>query len=687
MRKTSFLILCFILSLTIGAQPKIKVSCVGNSVTFGAALPNREVNAYPFQLQRMLGDKYEVANFGKNGATLLNKGHRPYMQQEEYKQALAFAGDYVIIHLGLNDTDPHNWPNYQDDFVKDYLSLIDSFRKANPLCKVFICRMTPITDRHPRFRSGTRDWHEQIQKTIENIAAHADVQLIDFEAPLFNHPNLLPDAIHPNVEGANLLARTVYSALTGNYGGLQMPILYTDRMVLQRNKELVINGTADAGEQVTVQLNKQKHKTVTGVDGKWNVTLNAMQAGGPYTLKIATPKKKLTYKEVMIGEVWLCSGQSNMVFMVKESVTAEADKLNGNQPHIRLFNMQSRWISAKEWDASVLDSLNKLQYYKDTKWTNCTPTTLPDFSAVAYHFGKRLADSLQVTVGLICNAVGGSPAESWIDRRTLNKDFPDILVDWTRNDFVQDWVRGRAMLNTKRSTDKLQRHPYEPCYLYESGIIPLAQYPIKGVVWYQGESNAHNIEVHEMLFPMLVDSWRRNWKEAELPFYYVQLSSLSRPSWPLFRDSQRRLLNKITHTGMVVSSDKGDSLDVHPKQKQEIGERLAAWALNKTYDYKKVVASGPLFKGVRFIAGAAMISFDYGEGMHTSDNAPIRSFEVAGDNLLFYPAQAIVIEKTIKVWSNEVKNPKIVRYGWQPFTQANLVNEANLPASTFRSEY
>ena len=680
-----FVSLCF--CVTLFAQKKIKVACVGNSITYGYTLPDRETNAYPAKLQKMLGDDYVVGNFGKSGATLLNKGHRPYMQQEEYHKAIDFAGDIVVIHLGINDTDPRDWPNYRDFFIQDYRALIDSFRVANSRCRILIARLTPIADRHPRFESGTRDWHDEIQLAIENIAKYAGVQLIDFHAPLYPYPFMLPDAVHPNVEGAEILAKTVYEGITGDFGGLRMSPLYTDNMVLQHGKPLTIQGTANAGDRITVSIAHQKQKVVTGMDGKWSVTLSPLKAGGPYTLVISSGKQKLTYGNVLAGEVWLCSGQSNMEFYLNWSATAKRDVAKAANDNIRLFDMKARWrTDAVEWNASVLDSLNHLQYYKDTEWTVCSPQTAGNFSAVAYYFGKMLQDSLQVPVGLICNAIGGSPTEAWIDRSSLEYHFPAILRNWTKNDFIQDWVRGRAALNVKKSTDKLQRHPYEPCYLYESGILPLQQFPIKGIIWYQGESNAHNREAHEKLFKLLVDSWRKNWEDNELPFYYVQLSSIDRPSWPWFRDSQRRFLTQIPHTGMAVTSDKGDSLNVHPMHKQEVGERLAVWALNKTYNYKNIVPSGPLFKSVSFKNGAAYISFDYSEGLHASDNNEIRTFELSGDDQIFYPAKAAVVNGELKVWSDKVKEPTIVRYGWQPFTRANLVNGAGLPASTFRSD-
>lgn len=687
--KKSFIIYLFLtLSVVLYAQQhRIKVACIGNSITYGYGLPDRATQSYPVQLQKMLGESYQVENFGKSGATLLNKGHRPYMQQDEYHRAIDFAGDIVVIHLGINDTDPRDWPDYRDFFVKDYIALIDSFRVANPEARIMIARLTPIADRHPRFLSGTRDWHGEIQLAIENVACYAGVQLIDFHKPLYPYPFMLTDAVHPDPEGAFVLAQTVYSAITGDYGGLKMPLLYTDNMVLQREVPLTIQGTANAGDQVTVSIADRQMKTKVGPNGKWSVTLPPLKAGEPYTLKISTNQKVLQYHNVLAGEVWLCSGQSNMEFMLKQASTARLDIPRAADQELRLYDMKARWrTNAVEWETTVLDSLNHLQYYKDTEWKECAPETVSDFSAIAYYFGKMLRDSLKVPVGLICNAVGGSPTEAWIDRTSLEYHFPAILKDWTQNDFIQEWVRGRAALNIKKSVNNRQRHPYEPCYLYESGIRPLEQYPIRGIIWYQGESNAHNWEAHEALFKLLVNAWRKNWNDDCLPFYYVQLSSLDRPSWPWFRDSQRRMLNEISDIGMAVSSDHGDSLDVHPTCKQPVGERLARWALNKTY-LKDIVPSGPLFRGADVRGEKVYLSFDYGQGMRSSDGKSLRCFEVAEFEGIYYPATAEVVGEQVKVYSKEVRNPRYVRYGWQPFTRANLVNRAGLPASTFRAEF
>lgn len=669
----------------VAAEP-VRVACVGNSITYGTGIADREHFSYPVQLQQMLGNGYVVGNFGKPGATLLYKGHRPYVEQTEFKEALRFKGDIAVIHLGINDTDPRNWPNYRDEFVKDYLSIMDSLRAANPKVRFILARMTPIADRHPRFQSGTKQWHDEIQTAIETVARVSGAELIDFHEPLYPYPNLLPDAIHPNPEGAGILAKTVYGGITGNYGGLSMSSLYADYMVLQRDVPLDIHGTANTGEKITVEIGGQKASTTADNQGKWSIVLSPMQAAEDLTLTITAGKQRKVFSHVAVGEVWLCSGQSNMAFMLCQTESGKQDIAAADDPQLRLFDMKGRWETYDvAWPASCLDSLNHLQYFHETTWQPSTPSSASRFSAVGYYYGRMLRQKLGVPVGLICNAVGGAPTEAWVDRNSLETSFPNILSNWLQNDFIQDWVRGRAAKNLTNDQTKLGRHPYEPCYLYESGILPLQRYPIKGVIWYQGESNAHNKDAHAKLFSLLVNGWRQNWNNPDMPFYFVQLSSLNRPSWPWFRDSQLRLMKEISNTGMAVSSDHGDSLDVHPRCKQPIGERLARWALAKTYG-QHITPSGPVFSSVTRQADALIVSFLYADGLQTSDGKAPSCFEIAEEDGLFHPATATIEGNTVRLTSPTIKHPRYVRYAWQPFTRANLINADHLPASSFRGE-
>ena len=693
MRKR-LLMLLLVLPLLAVAQEKIKVACIGNSVTYGYGHKEPAKTSYPTQLQQLLGEGYEVRNFGHSGATLLSKGHRPYINLPEYKAALEFAPDIAVIHLGLNDTDPRNWPNYRDEFYDDYINIIEALREANPEVEVYVCQMTPIFHWHRRFKSGTRDWYHQIQELIPEIAEYDMFELIDLSRYLYNRPDLMPDALHPDAEGAGIIARQVYSAITDDFGGLSMPAIYSDNMVIQRDKPFVVKGTANAGDEVTVKLGKQKIKACTNEWGEWQVSFAPMKADGKnYTMTVECGKEKITYSNIVVGEVWLCSGQSNMAFMVKESSHIEQSLANLNGKDIRLYDMKPRVITNNiEWDSLDLVKLNNHDYYLPTSWQLQNKQNVNDFSAVAYHFGAMLADSLGVPVGLICNAVGGAPAEAFIDRKTLefHPILVDILYNWRNNDMIQDWCRGRASKNIAKSTNNLQRHPYEPCYLYETGIMPIAHYPIKGAIWYQGESNAHNVELHEVIFPTLVDCWRRTWNNPDMPFYFVQLSSINRPSWPHFRDSQRRMAAEISNCDFAVSSDKGDPYDVHPKEKAPVGERLARLALNQTYGMSHVAQHGPTPVSAKNViektTGRIVIEFSDAKELKTSDDKPLRGLEAGGIVGSFYEIQS----ENIKIEGNRIiiEGPAAacamrIRYAWKPYTDANLVNETGLPASTF----
>ena len=706
-------------------SPVLRVACVGNSVTYGYGLSDREHTAYPVVLQQLLGKGFDVRNFGHSGATLLRHGHRPYTQLPEFRQAMDFKADLVVIHLGLNDTDPRNWPNYGDEFIGDYRALIDSFRVANPQARIWICLMTPIFHRHPRFQSGTRDWHEAIQKTIRQIAATADVGLIDLHTPLYNHPELFPDALHPNAEGAAILARTVCSAITGNYGGLQPSPMYGNGMVLQRGDSIVLHGMANANDQIRVVFKGLERTVSAAANGEWHVVFPCIEAGGPYRLtfeslpqplrregsrerkraksqKHPSSTNTISFDSVYVGEVWLCSGQSNMEFPL--SATIDSTPLpagEGRGGALHLCDMSTLYPTDNvEWPLEVCDSVNHLRLLKKPRWQPATAENVKRFSAIAYHMGRVLADSLQVPIGIICNAVGGTTTESWIDRNTLEQKLPNILTDWYFGDYGQPWARGRALKNIAQAVNiekdgqsqpdlnrtRRQRHPYEPCYMFEAGILPLDHYHIKGVAWYQGESNAHNIELHERLFRLLRDSWRQYFRNRYLSFHYVQLSGLNRPSWPAFRDSQRRLANSNL-SQMVVSHDCGDSLDVHYRLKQPVGERLARTALLNTYGHKQAGES-PRVLGADLYEGGVRVAFhgihDGNKGLHAATGNRIIGFEVAGPDGIFHKAEARVEGISVLLTCPEVTEPAEVRYAWQPFTRANLVNGFGMPASTFK---
>lgn len=668
---------------------KIRVACVGNSVTFGHGLDDPGTQSYPAILQGKLGEKYDVRNFGRSGATLLKNGHRPYVLTDEYKSAVNFKAHVVVIHLGLNDTDPRNWPNYRDDFIKDYTGLIDRFLAVgiHPKPKVWICRMTPIFSGHPRFKAGTRDWFWQIQNSIDLIAQNNNVGFIDLHKPLYFRPDLFPDNLHPTKEGTQIIAQKVYQKLTGDFGGLQMPKVFSDHMVLQREMKIPVWGIANYNDRINIQLGDLTLDTKTDVFGNWMVEFPPMQAGGPYNLRISTDDKTIAFEDILIGDVWLCSGQSNMAFELKHSAKAAEETPKADFPNVRLLNMKTiAWAGNVSWSEEVLKEINKLQFYNGS-WEKCSPETAAEFSAIAYHFGKTLNEDLNVPVGLIHNAKGGSPTESWIDRNTMEFHplLIDMLDDWATNEMIDKWCKERGAINIQHAKNSMQRHPFEPAYLFEAGIMPLAQFPIKGVIWYQGESNANNVDLHETLFQTMVQSWRNAWG-YDFPFYYVQLSSLNRPSWTHFRDSQRRLMAVITNSAMVVSSDLGHPSDVHPKQKKQIGERLALCAEVNTYGFDKEF-SGPEVQRIDYTDGIASVYFTHAEGLNSNNDDELRGFELAGKNKIYKEAKAKIEGQKVILFSDDIKDPRYVRYAWKPYTKANLFNASALPASTFTTEF
>ena len=683
MKRLLFSLLLLLFLLPLSARRTIKVACVGNSITYGTGVVNREQNAYPVVLQRLLGKGYQVENFGKPGATLLRHGHRPYFDQPEFRAALQFRPDIAVIHLGINDTDPRNWPNYRDEFIPDYLALIDSLRAVNPHVRILVARLTPIGVDHPRFDSGTRKWREEISQAVQQVADIAHVEWIDFYAPLVAHPDWMPDAVHPDARGAEVLAKVAYSGITGRYGGLSLPAVFADNMVLQRNISFYLKGTADAGETVVVRLGgKELASGVTDARGVWNVRIPALTAVDSTTLTVSTARRTLTYRNVAVGEVWLCSGQSNMAFKLRQAADASRDIAKATDRGLRLYNMQPRWETDNvEWDSTAVDSVSRLQYFRPAQWVASSPQDAADFSAVAYYMGRMLRDSLRVPVGLICNAVGGTPIESWIDRPMLEEYYPQVLRHWKNNDFVMDWVRGRATKNLARRPGG--RHPYHPAYCFEAGIEPLLNLPLRGVAWYQGESNAHNPD--SWRFDLLARSWRMRMGDFSLPFYLVQLSGIERPSWPWMRNTQRIVQRSVFATQMVVSSDLGLRHDVHPPYKRPVGERLAQSMLRHTYNRPGAPVSPEVGANSKVDGDRVQLDLREARGLHGSDGQPLRGFEIAGENQLFFPATAQWNEDGIlTLHASKVAQPRYVRYGWQPFPTGNVVNGAGLPLGTFR---
>jgi sialate O-acetylesterase len=477
------------------------------------------------------------------------------------------------------------------------------------------------------------------------------------------------------------------NSVTYGYGGFKLSPAYGEHMVFQQAKKIEISGTANCNDYVKIDFAHNTGECITGNDGVWKVALPQLPAGGPYPLRITVNHKtEVEWKDILVGEVWLCAGQSNMEFPLDQSENGKEVSEKAVDENLRLMNYHGiAATSDEQWDSLTLAKTNRLDFFEGS-WQKCTPAEAARFSAIAYHFGKQLREKLQVPVGLIQVAVGGAPAESFIDRHSLefNPKLVDVLSNWKNNDFMMDWCRQRGSKNISCTNNLQQRHPFMPAYIFESGIVPLKGFPVKGVIWYQGESNAHNPEHYEVVFPQLISSWRQFWNNGDLPFIFAQLSSIQRPGWEWFRESQRRMAAIIPNTAMAVTADLGDSLNVHPIRKREVGERFALQAFKKAYG-KNNDPDGPSPVIATINNDTVVITFCHAQGLKTSDAKQLRELEAAGSDGIFHPVTAEIRDDRILFKTGHQPIARI-HYGWKPFSRGNLVNGADLPASTFEIE-
>jgi sialidase-1 len=479
--------------------------------------------------------------------------------------------------------------------------------------------------------------------------------------------------------------------------------LFMDHMVLQRDKQIPISGTATPNATIQVALGDAVREIQSNENGVWEVEFPPQSASLEPSTLTATDLADLTsvtIRDILIGDVWICSGQSNMRWMLHQCETGAEAVATAANPHIRLLRMQeSGHPGGSVWDQEMLNRCVPDRYYIVHPWVECSPGSAADFSGVGYFFGKRLHDELNVPIGLIQNAIGGSPTEAWIPEYALFSDPKTralVNVDWLDPSNINDvWVRDRGRHNlghwyeqSSSNTEVGPRpgHPFAPSFLFEAGIRPLVSQPVRGVIWYQGESNAENTALHDRLFPQLVNSWRKAWNDNILPFYFVQLAALNRPTWPEFREGQRQLDMRIHSTGMAVTIDIGHPTNVHPTNKRDVGDRLARLALSKEYG-REILASGPTIANVQRCGMRIRLTFNnVGDGLDTKDGLWPRGFEIAGTDGLFHPAIATILDnrKSIDVSSPKVEAPVAVRYAWAPYPETNFViNSESLPLGPF----
>ena len=454
------------------------------------------------------------------------------------------------------------------------------------------------------------------------------------------------------------------------YSDLKLPVLFSDGMVLQQKEQVAFWGWANPFEEITVRTGwgVRVEKFIADSIGQWFTRIPTPSAGGPFDIRIYTDGDSAVLKQVLIGEVWLCSGQSNMEFPLgfqggwKTGVfDYEKEIQEASNPNIRMFKVKRHASAMPETDV-------------EGKWQRCEPSVAGDFSAVAYYFAKELAEKTRQPIGIINSSYGGTAIECWMN--------PSIFYnDTTRYSGVRDDL---SDLSQWEQSGLGRTPPVKyPTVLYNGMIAPLVPYTINGIIWYQGESNSDRPDEYKHLFPALIESWRAEW-DAMLPFYYVQIAPHAKKS-PLIREAQLLTLKQVPHVGMAVITDAADSIDIHPRDKEIPGNRLARLALANLYKMGEGDPSGPIYDTMRVVDGKIELFFKYSKGLHSKGNT-LTEFEICGSDRKFVRANAVIEDDIIVVSSSEVDQPIAVRFAWKNFPRPNLYNSAGLPASPFRTD-
>lgn len=470
---------------------------------------------------------------------------------------------------------------------------------------------------------------------------------------------------------------------------VEFDAIYGDGMVLQCGREVVVRGTTDKpSEPVTVSFNGQKVKAETR-GRRWQAVLEPMKANAEGQALTAEQKSgSATVQNVVVGEVWIASGQSNMLWRLNQTPGNAQTIARSANENFRFFHSEPQvHTSPPRYNAEQLKRVQEKRMYEG-KWAVSSPATTPRMTAVGYYFGQALQRELGVPVGVIHASLGGSNMLAWIPRDVVRKEYPGCQGDsWVKSKYASEWVRGRAQQNVGPGGD-FSLHPYAPSYLYETGLEKWEGFPVAGAIWYQGESDAEILdnEQNKKLLKDIITSWRDKLGNPEMPFIQVQLPRINdksklRAYWPEFRQVQAEVAEELPGVECVVTLDLGSTnSDVHPPRKVEVGERLAATALKEVYG-KDVAASGPVITGFKVKGSRVQVSFNNAEGLKTTDGAAPVGFELAGSDKKFAPATAEIKGKFVELQADGVKSPKYLRYGWAVFMTPNLVNEAGLPTA------
>lgn len=485
---------------------------------------------------------------------------------------------------------------------------------------------------------------------------------------------------------------------------LSVASLFSDHMVIQRDQPFKVWGWGDPGATVSISVAGQQKASKVGEDGRWAIKISAPNAIGPHAMKVSSGGSSLEIRDVLVGEVWLCSGQSNMAMTVSRARDFAKESKAADLPQIRMFKVTSSHATEPQEKCSG-------------EWTVCTPDSVGGFSATAFFFGRRLHAELNVPIGLINSSVGGTSVESWTSMPAQSA-VPDIaprLQAWKDADdsynsesakaafdkAMDRWTRkakeARAAGDRAPRKPQLASPPHKdrnyPSNLFNGKIHPLAGFSIRGAVWYQGENSSGRgfSHLYHPQLTTLIRDWRQRWGQGDFPFAWVQLPNFRAPQkqpaetngWTLVQEGMLKTLNE-PNTGMAITLDVGEEKDIHPKDKQSVGHRLAQWALAKVYNFD-IIPMGPVYAGHQISEGTVTIEFLHNEGLK-SNGDEVRGFAVCGEDRKFVWADARIEDSRVIVSSESVPDPVAVRYAWAANPTFSIINESGIPASPFRTD-
>lgn len=706
-----------------GAAPepeKIRIACIGDSITFGSGIPDRDNESYPALLQKMLGDRVEVRNFGDPGrgvflSTMRGKEKRGYYYRPGHRDALKFNPHIVISNLGINDLDDYR-KGGAGDFVEDYLRLLADYERL-PAKPQFILwtRLMPTGSKH---RCAAQDWPEPflVQLDLKQVARRVDAIELDMESPFLQETDrLLPDGIHPGPEGAQIIARQTADVLEPFLDGkfaLELPRHFSDGMVLPHGVRIPVRGRAARGETVTLTFDETTVRTEADRRGRWCVELAPMKPSRKSReLTVSTGKERIRFKNIVVGEVWLCAGQSNMLFELKHC--DDADSAIGEA---------TRSVETSGRDIPVLRFL-KLSPPKGWQgghpfqgvWKEGDRNTVSDFSGVAVFFAvERARSNPAVPIGLVSVSYGGAPLESFLSREALLgsplRDCTAHYTPWYEHASYAPWCAKRAKEEIDRHLQSLKKerpdlvpaepdHLFGPSRIFDAALSSLTNFPLTGILWYQGESNATSggkPEVpldaarYETAMKLLIGQWRCNHprtgsRPGELPVLTVQLPRMNRP-WASFRAAQWNVSKEVPNVAAIVTTDTGVPDDVHPRDKKPVGLRLAR-AAERLVDGRSESGVFPEAISACFSDENVLIGFAPAGTIHAQGDG------IAGLELLFSDELPIAAKGSLEEFNGATrlvvpvrngKKPREVRYNETNVTRGNLYSDRNMPVAPFR---